>query len=271
VVPLDCYSGIPSVAEIEGSFEYREGEPPYLDPLVFQPHVLQATLAQLLPFAAEFTPPLAGDETIGTFYWQNGMFSFSDAMAYYCFLRWKKPSAVVEIGSGFSTLVALEALARNGSGTVHCFEPFPRAFLRRDSRIRLHEMPAQEIRLEQLEEILGDGDVLFVDSTHTVKAGSDCLHIYLRLLPRLRRHLYVHAHDVFLPYALPKDWLLDRQYYWTEQYLLLALLTDNPKATVLFGSVWNNERQTDLMQFMMGGKYPYGGSSLWFEYRNGIG
>ena len=236
---------------------------------MFHPEVLLGTLVELLPYAAELDPPLDGDVAAGTFFWNNGMFSYSDAMAYYCLLRWKKPATVVEIGSGFSTLVALEALARNGRGTVHCFEPFPRDFLRRDPRIRLHEMPAQEIRLETLEGILGDGDVLFIDSTHTVKAGSDCLHLYLRLLPRLRRHLHVHAHDVFLPWGMPKEWLLDRQYYWTEQYLLLALLTDNPKATVLYGSVWNGERLTDLMQVLMDGKYPFGGSSLWFEYRNG--
>jgi hypothetical protein len=269
VVTLDCYSGIPSLAEIDGSFEYRQGDPPYLDPELFRAEVLRATAQSLFPFAEEFRPPLEGDEAAGTFYWQNPMFSYADAMAYYCFLRKLQPAAVVEVGSGFSTLVALQALERNGRGTVHCIEPYPREFLRRDPRVQLHSIPAQEVPLNLLEGILGDGDVLFIDSTHTVKAGSDCLHLYLRLLPRLRRHLYVHAHDIFLPFGMPKDWLVEHRYFWTEQYLLLAFLTDNPKATVQWSSYWSARQHPDLMQPLMGGQFPFGGSSLWFEYRNG--
>jgi hypothetical protein len=108
--------------------------------------------------------------------------------------------------------------------------------------------------------------VLFIDSTHTVKTGGDCVHIYLRLLPALRREVLVHAHDIFLPHGMPRDWLM-RHYYWTEQYLLLALLTDNPRARVLYGSAYHERYNPGPLTELMGGKYGAGGGSLWFRYR----
>jgi PAS domain S-box-containing protein len=267
VLPINFYSNTPSIEEIESSYEYTTAEPPYLNLNVFEQETMQRTLEQLLQFAPEFNPPVEGDEAnCQQFFWKNSQFSYSDAMAYYCLLRLKRPSTIVEIGSGFSTLVALEAVAANGAGIVHCIEPMPRPFLKENDRIILHVAKAQDILPEFLNDTLHDNDVLFIDSTHTVKTGSDCLHIYLRLLPKLKRNIFVHVHDVFLPFGLPQEWLLKRQIFWTEQYLLLALLMDNPKASVLYGSNYNAKWNPFLMEDLMGGKYPFGGGSLWFKY-----
>ena len=187
-------------------------------------------------------------------------------MAYYCFIRLFRPRTIIEIGSGFSTLVALEAIRRNGSGRVICIEPYPRPFLANNDQITLIRKPAQTLSADELNGWLGDGDFLFIDSTHTVKTGSDCTHLYLRLLPQLRRNLLIHAHDIFLPFGLPMDWLLNKQIFWTEQYLLLAFLTDNPKARVLFGSSYHDAFQKPRLDQFMGGKWPSGGGSFWFRY-----
>jgi hypothetical protein len=76
----------------------------------------------------------------------------------------------------------------------------------------------------------------------------------------------VHVHDVFLPFGMPKDWLLNRHLFWTEQYLLLAFLLDNPKASLVYGSMFNEKWQTALMGDFMGGKSIIGGGSVWFTY-----
>ena len=267
VLPINFYSNTPSIEEIESSYEYTTAEPPYLNLNVFEQETMQRTLQQLLQFAPEFNPPVEGDEeNCQQFFWKNSQFSYSDAMAYYCLLRLKRPSTIVEIGSGFSTLVALEAVTANRAGIVHCVEPMPRPFLKGNDQIILHVAKAQDILPEFLNDTLHDNDVLFIDSTHTVKTGSDCLHIYLRLLPKLKRNIFVHVHDVFLPFGLPQEWLLKRQIFWTEQYLLLAFLMDNPKASVLYGSNYNAKWNPFLMEDLMGGKYPFGGGSLWFKY-----
>ncbi len=267
IVPTDFYSIVPSLKGIEESFEYVEGEPPYLLDSVLQADALVDFLSKLSQFAIEFDPPVQGDEeNCSSFFWQNSQFSFSDAMSYYCFIRLVKPKTILEIGSGFSTLVALQAVQKNGFGKIVCVEPYPRSFLEKNRNIELRRIKAQDLTAVQVSTILSEGDILFIDSTHTVKTGSDCLHMYLRVLPQLRMRILVHVHDVFLPFGLPKDWLTERQLYWTEQYLLLALLIGNSKAKMLYGSSYHYFKNRPMLDEFMKRRYPSGGGSFWFEY-----
>jgi hypothetical protein len=71
---------------------------------------------------------------------------------------------------------------------------------------------------------------------------------------------------VYLPFGLPKEWLLNLQRFWTEQYLLLAFLIDNPKASLIYGSKFNGRWYPERMDALMGGKYLRGGASVWFKY-----
>lgn len=268
IAPCNFYSNIPSINEIETSFEYASDTPPYSDCNIFgDPEKNRALLKILTQYSAEFIPLQDGNEDQPAgYFWKNSQFSHADAMSYYAFLRYLKPNKVIEIGSGFSTLVAIEALHKNETGEIVCIEPFPRAFLVQRDDIDLLQKPAQSISVEWLNNQLCDGDILFIDSTHTIKTGSDCLHIYLRLLPYIKRNIYVHVHDVFLPFGLPKEWLLDHQIYWTEQYLLLAFLLDNPKASFLFGSTYHKWANKDLLEDFMHGRAQAGGGSFWFKY-----
>ncbi len=269
VVPNNFYSNTPSIADIEGSFEYKlEGDTAPYD-LGIDDGLARRELQALAAHAPEFSPPstVANQDAPAGYFWSNSQFGGADAMAYYCYLRRLKPATVLEIGSGYSTLVACEALKANGRGALRCVEPYPRPFLRSRVDVDLILKPAQEITSEFVNDMLKDGDILFIDSTHTVKTGSDCLHIYLRLLPKIRRNIHVHAHDIHLPFGIPQDSMLHKQIHWTEQHLLLAFLLDNPKARILYGSRYNHWRNRDLMETMMGGKAPAVGASFWFEYR----
>lgn len=189
-------------------------------------------------------------------------------MAYYAYIKRIRPKTVLEIGSGFSSLIALDALRKNGSGKLICIEPFPRPFITKlgsEGGLELQRLRAQDVTAAMLNSLLEDGDILFIDSTHTVKTGSDCLHIYLRLLPQINKKILVHAHDIFLPFGMPQKWLIEHQIYWTEQYLLLALLIDNPRAKLLFGSAFHKHFNADLLSQFMRGRAG-GGGSFWFEY-----
>lgn len=259
------YSSLPSLREIAESFEYAEGPPPYDDSSVFDPAHMRTFLQDLMPFAAEFTPPADGDvDAPKGFFWNNPAFSFADAMAYWCMLRRFRPATVLEVGSGFSTLIACEAVRRNGTGRVVCVEPFPKPWLGQ-LPIELVQRRAQDLDLAFFHGHLEPGSVLFLDSTHTVKTGSDCLHLYLRILPRLDRHLYVHVHDIFLPAGYPRAWLEERDVHWTEQYLLLALLLGNPSLRVLFGSNYHALHNRAMLDAFLGGRTRSGGGSFWFE------
>jgi Methyltransferase domain len=270
VVPVNFYSNTPSISEVLSSYEYADSVIPYLNETIFDKSFLRNELLALTPFAEDFSPPENGDEeNCDRFFWKNSQFSFSDAMSYYAYIRRIKPQTVVEIGSGFSSLIALEALKHNGIGQLRCIEPFPRPFitsLGNGGAIDLHKAHAQDITPEMLNSMLSDGDVLFIDSTHTVKTGSDCLHIYLRLLPYINKKIYVHVHDIFLPFGMPKHWLLDSHIYWTEQYLLLAWMLDNPRVSVLFGSAYHEHFNRDLLDSFMRGRCLSGGGSFWLKY-----
>lgn len=271
VSPCNYYSGIPSLAEIENSFEYSDGfqdKPPYCDSDIFSsPEESRQLLEAIVDYSDEFQPPEDGnEESPERFFWKNSQYSHSDAMSYYALLRHIKPGKIIEIGSGFSTLVAAEAVDKNGVGHITCIEPYPRKFLQRMKQIDLIERPAQEITVDWLNNNLNDGDVLFIDSTHTVKTGSDCLHIYLRLLPKIKRNIYVHVHDIFLPFGLPEQWLADLHIYWTEQYLLLGFLLDNPKVQFLYGSAYHQWANKELLEKFMHGRAKAGGGSFWFKY-----
>ena len=190
-----------------------------------------------------------------------------DAMSYYCVLRHVKPKLVVEIGAGNSTLAADMALQKNGFGEIKVIEPYPLEFLKEiESVSEIIESGIQDIGLEPLCELIEAAEVLFIDSTHTVKVGSDCVYIYLKLLPSIRSNLVVHAHDITLPYAYEiKN--LDRHVYWTEQYLLYAYLLDNPKTEVLTGSLYAKRLLPALSKEMMCNRYADGGGSIWFDYK----
>lgn len=269
--PANFYSSIPTVEDVERSFEYApeqlEAGGPYVAGGVFEHDRIVGFMQRIERYAGEFDPPLEGDlQAPAGYFWKNPAFSFLDAMAYYCVLRAVQPDVVVEIGSGFSTLVADQALRANGKGRITVIEPYPKAFLREIPTVSdLLETAVQDIPEAELVALVDGCQVCFIDSTHTVKSGSDCLYLYLKVLPRVTSHVVCHSHDIYLPYAPPSRLALDLNVFWTEQYLLQAYLLHNPCADVLFGSAYVTNRMPEAAAAMMRGRYPAGGASLWYD------
>ena len=268
LMPAHYYCPVPTQAEIESSFEYEIDEP-YGETVarIFDPDFLKEFLETLKPYSQDFSPLRQADPSNPIqFYWHNGVFSYCDAMTYYCMIRHVKPRHVLEVGSGFSSMVALEALERNGEGELICIEPYPRPELRElGSRLRLLEQPAQEVKPEFFRSTLTDGDILFIDSSHVIKTGGDVPHLYLRVIPQLPSKTYIHVHDIFLPDGYPKDWLTEHRYFYNEQYLLLAYLTDNPRAKVTWSTYFHRKNNHALLKEYMRGKGMVWGSALWFQ------
>jgi hypothetical protein len=202
---------------------------------------LDAQLAQmskrLAPHIDEF------DRATGTGLAYDGLnasYPVPDARLLYAIVRELRPSSIVELGSGQTSRVIARACAANaGEGAqsrFEAFDPFPTAV---DDSLpglaTLHRVPAQEVP-EQVFRELGDGDVLFVDTTHTVKLGSDVNRIVLRILPLLAPGVVVHFHDICLPYEYPRYLFEEYALYWAEQYLLQAFLSMNPSFEVLYAT-----------------------------------
>ena len=152
-------------------------------------------------------------------------------------VRGLKPRRIVELGSGHSTLFMAAAAERNRADGVdtelRTFDPFPTvAQPGLPGLASLEPVRAQDVPLEVFTG-LAAGDVLFVDTTHTVKVDSDVNRIVLDVLPALAPEVLVHVHDIFLPYEYPRHWHEDSGFHWAEQYLLQAYLAGNPGVQVL--------------------------------------
>ncbi|NMO90381.1 class I SAM-dependent methyltransferase [Actinomycetospora sp. TBRC 11914] len=146
------------------------------------------------------------------------------------------PARILEVGSGVSTVIARGAADRNVAEgrrptAITCIEPFPRDALRALAGVHVVADRAQDADRAHFD-ALGAGDVLFIDSTHALRTGSELARLYLEILPRLAEGVVVHIHDVYLPYLHTPD-VLDNVFDWQETTLLAALLTDNPRLRVL--------------------------------------
>ena len=171
------------------------------------------------------------------FHLDNDLFGGLDALIAHCMVRHFKPRLIVEIGGGFSTLLLTEAAAKNNTSALICIEPFPQEFLKQGfpGLNRLIEKKVEDIDLEFFSE-LHSGDVLFIDSSHTVKIGGDVNYLFLEVLPRLEPGVIVHIHDIFLPFDYRRDWVLGKFRFWAEQYLLQAFLAFNSEFEVLMAN-----------------------------------
>jgi hypothetical protein len=172
------------------------------------------------------------------FDFDNGFFSGFDAAVYYSLIRHLQPQRIVEIGGGYSTQIAQKALTRNGTGKLTCIEPYPEERLNGAKLdIELITKRVEEIDLDFFSQLEAN-DILFIDSSHTVKFGSDVCFEFLEILPSVKPGVWIHVHDIFFPHDYPAEWLITRRQAWNEQYLLEAFLSFNSHFAIQLANYW---------------------------------
>jgi predicted O-methyltransferase YrrM len=201
----------------------------------------------------------------------------------YCLIRTRKPRRMIQVGAGASTWVALKAAKDEGYPiAITCVDPYPTEFLKKlrsSNEITLRDAPVQELDTHELTN-LGPGDILFVDSTHTVSIGSDVNYLILEVLPRLRAGTFVHFHDVTIPFDYAPHALSSDMFFWSESVLLHAFLADNPRFEIRVGCAMLHDAALERVQQILptygapmktvngladgvdGGAFP---SSIWLE------
>jgi predicted O-methyltransferase YrrM len=186
------------------------------------------------------------------FYFGNVSFESVDAEILYCMVRNFKPRRIIEIGSGFSTLLTAEALSYNKSegheAEFTAIEPYPPEFLQKQlpHPVNLKATRVQDVPLDVFRQ-LGAGDILFIDSSHVVKIGSDTLYEFLQILPILAPGVIVHVHDIFLPREYPRSWVLGDYRAWNEQYVLQAFLSGNKDFSILWSGALMHYRYPEKL------------------------
>jgi predicted O-methyltransferase YrrM len=179
---------------------------------------------------------------IAAYHRNNGYFEVVDADIAYCMVRHFQPTRIIEIGSGYSTLLFQAALKKNAetggrAGELLAIDHDGHKFdaMAESEFASVMVKPVQEVDWSIFSR-LGENDILFLDSSHVVGVGSDVVYEYLEILPRLNRGVLVHAHDIFLPADYPRQAVLNHLCFWSEQYLLQAFLMFNREFEVLWGS-----------------------------------
>lgn len=193
----------------------------------------QLSLLRQLTFAEELESITLTECDLEPYY-GNPAFAAPDAQAYYSLIRHFCPKRVLEIGSGQSTRFAARAVAMNRRdgvpGEVMAIEPYESP--------ELEALGVSVVR-QRVEDVQRDvfgslaaNDVLFIDSSHVVRPGGDVTLLLLEVVPRLAPGVLIHVHDVFTPNDPPDEWQR-RRWFWPEQYVLEALLIDNPRLAVV--------------------------------------
>ena len=200
----------------------------------------------------------------------NGMFSRLDAWMLQGILRQFRPRRMIEVGCGWSSLVTARVNREFLNGELHftCIEPYPPEFLSRGVRgiSELVVSPVEALPVDAFLE-LGRGDVLFIDSSHTVKTGGDVQFLFEEVIPRLADGVLVHVHDIFLPWDYPRDWVVAGR-AWNEQYVVHAFLAFNAAFRVLLSVGWLRSHHPDALAAALPdypASYPDAGGSLWFQ------
>ncbi|MEY3020683.1 MAG: hypothetical protein RLZZ272_1667 [Actinomycetota bacterium] len=166
----------------------------------------------------------------------NGQFGRADAALLTAMLAHLRPRRIIEVGSGFSTAVMLDVVEAFSLPTrITTIDPFPerlRAVMgaEDDERLEVIEAPVQDVGTEPFRG-LRRRDVLFIDSSHVAKSGSDVVHELLEVVPRLAPGVHLHVHDIFPGFDYPRPWLEEGR-YWNEAFLLRALLIHNRRLRV---------------------------------------
>ncbi len=232
---------------------------------------MMRTWKSLLPFLT--TVPFSGPRVAHfRYHFENPSYSWGDGSILYAMLRFHRPKRLIEIGSGWSSACTLDTVERylEGACDVTIIDPFPQLLrgIVGDgvANFRVIELPVQQVP-EATFEILESGDILFIDSTHVLRTGSDVCFELFDVLPRLASGVLVHFHDIFWPFEYPTQWVIDENRSWNEIYALRAFLSHNAAWRIVLFNDYLAKRERAMIessypQFMLNS-----GGALWLQRR----
>ena len=254
ITPNHFYQPVPDTSELKDDLWRKHSELIGID-------LRETSQLELLRlFASKFKNeyeqfPRTPTATPYEYYMANSAFVSVDGEILYSMIRHFKPRRIFEIGSGYSTYLSAQAVQKNAEEDrgyeceLVAFEPYPDEILKAGfpGLSRLVRKKIQDVPVSEFDK-LAQNDILFIDSSHVLKTGSDVHLEYLEILPRLNKGVIVHTHDIFLPQEYPKEWVLGRRLFWTEQYVLQAFLAFNDSFEVLWAGNYMNLKHPDELK-----------------------
>jgi hypothetical protein len=269
------YSPVPAVEDYEERYEDRA-----LHSVDEDVANGEAQLALAQTFKTYYDElPFPRDAADGyRYHLNNGRFNYFDGITLYCFIRHFRPRRIVEVGSGFSSAAMIDTCEAflDGRTDITFIEPYPETLYGRLSgkdreRYSILEKKVQDVPLDVFR-ALEANDILFIDSSHVAKFGSDVNHLIFKVLPVLQDGVVIHFHDIFRNFDYPIEWLKEGR-AWNEAYLLRAFLLSNPGYKILFFNDWFAHQHWDFLERQLplctvqpeGSPFRNCGVSLWIQ------
>ena len=268
VPPGHFYSPWPSTQEVAEHKARPQASAPF--PAVDLQDAAQEKLMNVfaglypsVPFQDEAVPGLR-------YRYINSSYPAGDAIPLHCMIRHLQPKRMIEVGCGNSSCVMMDTNEHFLGGRMEqtSIEPYPEFFLSLLSpadkeRLRLIECKLQDVPLDTFDQLEAN-DILFIDSTHVSKLNSDVNHCFFQVLPRLKRGVFIHIHDVFHPFEYPTPWLEEGR-AWSEIYLLRAFLQYNDAFQIRFHNTYLYQKHRPWFEKHMPKCLSQPGGSIWLE------
>lgn len=200
----------------------------------------------------------------------DGPYGYGDGATLRAMISDLRPNRIIEIGSGYSTACMLDTIDELGLTTqITCIEPYPGHLLSRlkpqdAGRLKLIEEGVQGQKLDQFA-ALENNDILFIDSTHVLKTGSDVHYELFFILPVLKPGVVIHIHDCRYPFEYPDRHIFKRNRSWNEAYAIRALLAYSTRFRPLFSGSFYAAQREDVVSRTFPKFLRNSGSALWIE------
>jgi predicted O-methyltransferase YrrM len=229
----------------------------------FDSRAYESILAELPKHRARFDSFASGSTNDVGYTYENGFYTSPDAEVLYTMVRKFQPRQILEIGCGNSTRISRQAIMDGKLATrLVCIDPCPRTEI---------QDFADEMHLERIEspeslkyfQSLEPGDFLFIDSSHELRLGNDCVFLYLRALREVKRGVIIHIHDIYLPWDYPVKW--KDTHPWTEQYLIQCLLEGREEFDVLWPAYYLSQTLPAFAEHFPTLKTVFPSTSLWLR------
>ena len=267
-LPGHFYSPIPDLHAVEDDASRIFAVPSALPGVSLRATEQRELVARLSSFYAAM--PFEANPVDGMrYYLDNSFFNWGDGVMLYAMLRWLEPPKVLEIGAGFSSALILDVNEQFFGGTVEhvVVEPHTErlaSLLKGNEGSRLRIVSGQLQDFTDLALKLKENDVLFIDSSHVAKVGSDVNSLFFDVLPNLAPGVVVHLHDVFYPFEYPRSWIFEGR-SWNEAYMLRAFLTMNAGYEVLVFNSFLDAFYFDEVADLMPAWRTNPGGSIWLR------
>ncbi len=270
VPPGHFYSPIPDFTEFEndkaGIFDVVSAEIPGID---LNSESQLELLNNFLSYYAQLDFEEEKKEGLRYAY-NNPAYGHSDGIFLNCMIRHLEPTRIIEVGSGHSSCMTLDTNELHFENKIKTsfIEPYPKllySLIKESDRERIRVIPErlQDVDINEFKKLKAN-DILFIDSTHVSKIGSDVNRALFEILPALAPGVHIHFHDIMYPFEYPKEWVLEGR-AWNESYMLKAFLQYNRDFSIVLMNTYMEHFHRDFFEKNMPLCLKNPGGSIWLR------